>query len=330
MKEWMTADNSRQRFNLATMSGVFPGTRTQVYQRVRLQPLWQQTSGPIWAQVLWYREPRSCLVFCQNEAGEWASEPVVRVEAEADRMHLALTAALAEQGWQLAGCGTCRWWQPSNATTPDGLAAGLCQVAEATPLALQSSLALSCPHWEPAPAGNAEVAPVQVDPVAPLDKIAEVSESKVWGWAHVWRLILRWLRLARSPQQRQTLAERSGVGAGTEPCFACQGRIANLGALAVETADSDTQTYSIWRCRSCFTTYLNDWIDRWVRLDSLETEERYYRLAPAEAQALLHVLDGVEGGEHPAGRRQRTAQQAQFLQFLAQRSPLSHQIRQGR
>ena len=32
----MGGSENRQRFNLATMSGVFPGTRTMVYQRVRL------------------------------------------------------------------------------------------------------------------------------------------------------------------------------------------------------------------------------------------------------------------------------------------------------
>ena len=79
------------------------------------------------------------------------------------------------------------------------------------------------------------------------------------------------------------LIERSGVGAGTEPCFACQGRIANLGALAVATPEGDKQTFSVWRCRSCYTYYLNDWIDRWERTDSLETEESYYRLCPTEA-----------------------------------------------
>lgn len=330
MKERMTGEHSHQRFNLETMSGIFPGTRTQVYQRVRLQPLRQQTSGPIWAQIFWYENPHSCVVFLQTEAGEWASEPLVRVEAEATTIHHALAITLAEHGWQLTSCGTCRWWQRSDTITPDGLAAGLCQVAEETPLALQSSLALLCPHWTQNAGEHAEPPPVQVKPVAPLTKIAEISESKLRGWARIRWLVLRKLRLLRTTPSTSQPTERSGVGAGTEPCFACQGRIANLGALAVETADSDVQTYSIWRCRNCFTTYLNDWIDRWVRLDSLETEESYYRLAPAEAQQMLQVIEGVEGAEHPGGRRQRTAQQAQFQQFLAQRSPLSHQIRQGR
>ena len=124
--------------------------------------------------------------------------------------------------------------------------------------------------------------------------------------------------------------ERSGVGAGTEPCFACQGRIANLGALAVATPEGDKQTFSIWRCRACYTYYLNDWIDRWERTDSLETEERYYRLAPAEALAILAVIDNVVHGEHPARRHERGAERAWLLAFIGARAELSHQIRQGR
>jgi hypothetical protein len=126
------------------------------------------------------------------------------------------------------------------------------------------------------------------------------------------------------------VVERSGVGAGTESCFACQGRIANLGALAVATPEGDRQTFSIWRCRNCYTYYLNDWIDRWERTDSLETEETYYRLAPAEAFEALAVIDGVVHAEHPARRHERDAQRRWMLAYLDRRTPLSHQIKQGR
>lgn len=75
------------------------------------------------------------------------------------------------------------------------------------------------------------------------------------------------------PLWEDRIVERSGVGVGTTPCFACQGRIANLGALAVATPEGDKQTFSIWRCRTCYTCYLNDLIDRaGRRTDSLETE----------------------------------------------------------
>ena len=92
----------------------------------------------------------------------------------------------------------------------------------------------------------------------------------------------------------------------------------------------DKQTFSIWRCRNCYTYYLNDWIDRWERTDSLETEERYYRLAPAEALAVLAVIDNVVDAEHPARRHERGAQRAWLLAFIGARAQLSHQIRQGR
>jgi hypothetical protein len=126
------------------------------------------------------------------------------------------------------------------------------------------------------------------------------------------------------------IVERSGVGAGTEPCFACQGRIANLGALAVASPEGDKQTFSVWRCRQCFTYYLNDWIDRWERTDSLETEETYYRLAPQEALEMLAVIDGVVDAEHPARRHERGAERAWMVDFIGAREPLSHQVKQGR
>ncbi len=126
------------------------------------------------------------------------------------------------------------------------------------------------------------------------------------------------------------LVERSGVGAGTEPCFVCQGRIANLGALAVASPEGDKQTYSVWRCRHCYTYYLNDWIDRWERTDSLETEESYYRLAPQEALEILQVIDGVVDAEHPARRHEREGERTWMLQFLGERPKLSHQIKLGR
>jgi hypothetical protein len=162
-----------------------------------------------------------------------------------------------------------------------------------------------------------------------MRKVAEISESKLRFWAR-WRNRLgRWLWPARRKEDEAFL-ERSGVGAGTEPCFVCQGRVANLGALAVETPDGDRQTFSIWRCRNCYTTYLNDWIDRWERLDSLDIEESYYRIAPYEALDLLRFINNVAGGEHPGRRRERSTQRSRLLQFIDGRPPLSHQVRQGR
>ncbi|MEZ4634031.1 MAG: hypothetical protein R2856_03475 [Caldilineaceae bacterium] len=70
--------------------------------------------------------------------------------------------------------------------------------------------------------------------------------------------------------------------------------------------------------------------DRWERLDSLETEEIYYRLTPVEAVELLALFDNVIGGEHPAGRRDRMEQRHWLEKFTENRPRVSHQIRQGR
>ena len=51
-----------QLFNLATMSGVFPGTHTMVYQRVRLQPATPPDAPVRWARIQWYDDPPSCTV----------------------------------------------------------------------------------------------------------------------------------------------------------------------------------------------------------------------------------------------------------------------------
>jgi hypothetical protein len=325
-----------QRFNLETMSGVFPGTRTAVFQRVRLWPRHKPAAGPIWAQILWTDEPFVCLVYRQDDAGRPILPPLVQLDAPSGVVHEQLAAALAEVGWFAQSCGSCRFWQATTAQSADGLRAGVCRVVPEVDLppelALQSALALDCPRWA---AVDETVAAVEIATAAlapgPLPKIAEISESKLKFWPRLQRRVQRWFHGERStPRWAERLVERSGVGAGTESCFACQGRIANLGALAVATPEGDTQTFSIWRCRSCFTLYLNDWIDRWVRLESLETEERYYRIAPAEALELLAVIEGVAGAEHPGRRHERTAQRLHFVNFLANRTPLSYQIRQGR
>ncbi|HXF61351.1 MAG TPA: hypothetical protein VNK95_07030, partial [Caldilineaceae bacterium] len=77
-------------------------------------------------------------------------------------------------------------------------------------------------------------------------------------------------------------------------------------------------------------TYFNDWIDRWERLESLETEERYFRIAPAEADLALTLIHSEPGGDHPAGRAARDHLRGQLLALVAGHEPLSHQVRQGR
>lgn len=334
-----------QLFNLATMSGVFPGTRTMVYQRVRLAPLTQvdDATSLHWARILWYTAPPACVVEMETNATTGSpAMPLVRIVApEPTSLSAVLREALAAAGWRLVTCGGCTHWRLHTARTPDDLSTGLCtwrRRAESLPDALtaQSLLALPCDHWQIADATASTAAHAHTGPpttLAPIRKRAEQESDERWTLAGQLR---RWLRRPASPvvapvrTWEERVIERSGVGAGAEPCFACQGRIANLGALAVATPEGDKQTFSIWRCRNCFTYYLNDWIDRWERTDNLETEERYYRLSPAEALEVLAVIDNVVHAEHPARRHERDAQRNWMLEFIDGRALLSHQIRQGR
>jgi hypothetical protein len=362
---------SFERFNLETMSGVFPGVRTRVYQRVRLMPLEAPLTTDLtteaaprqptrWARILWYEEPPSCVVELEarhgiekEEVPEGRPIPLLRIpNPDLKRFLLQLQEALAATGWRLMTCGSCMHWRPLHARTEDGLAVGRCiwrksaeqnayASASVIQLSAQSMLALDCIHWRPAAnpqmdsaAPSLQNETLQSGTIAPMRRHAEQESDERWTWLGRLR---RWLRrssqLADQPSGRpweERMVERSGVGAGTEPCFACQGKIANLGALTVETPEGDKQTFSVWRCRTCYTYYLNDWIDRWERTESLETEERFYRLTPAEALEILAVIDNVVDAEHPARRHERSAQRNWMVAFIAEHPTLSHQIRQGR
>ena len=331
-----------QLFNLATMSGVFPGTRTMVYQRVRLRLL-RDEQVTAWARLLWYDDPPSCVVEVEErvDGGDVQMTPLLRIpDPGGAGFGSTLREALAAAGWQMLACGSCAHWQPlAAALTSERLATGACDqrgAEEEFPplLAVQSLLALSCRQWQPGAGQIQTQASSPVVEIAPMPKRAERESDERWTLAGQVR---RWLGRKEKPAGETAstswadrVVERSGVGAGTEPCFACQGRIANLGALAVATPEGDKQTFSVWRCRQCYTYYLNDWIDRWERTDNLETEERYYRLSPAEALEVLAVIENVVHAEHPARRHERDAQRQWMLDFLGSRPVLSHQIRQGR
>ena len=327
-------------FNLETMSGVFPGTRTQVYQRVRLTPIDGSGAPPCWGQILWYDDPPSCVVHRQettNEGVAWL--PVARIPAPTDEtFDQQLQDALAAAGWRMEVCGTCRHWRAGKSDDSAMPPRGLCLLEQAqaagdhTPgvLAVQSHLALRCEHWQAA--AKTVGLPVDVLPSGALPLAAQTSDSKKRGWARIRvnaQKLLRRRGSARAPLAER-LMERSGVGAGTEPCFVCQGRIANLAALAVESDEGDKETFSVWRCRVCFTLYLSDWVDRWERLESLETEETIYRLAPVEALAMLTIIDGVVGGDHPGRRSERNALRERIKNQIRGKMPLSHMVKQGR
>jgi hypothetical protein len=352
---------SFQLFNLDTMSGVFPGTRTMVFQRVRVR-LHAASDAPAapaaWARLLWYDDPAACVV-------ELNDTPLLRIpNPQGKDFGIRLQAGLAAAGYELLACGSCTFWQASAAVTHAGLTLGRCTWQDATGaqaslpssaagegtggdacvpvapdvLALQSLLALDCSHWQLAQEPAA--APLPADPsqagATPptIPMRAERESDERWSWwgrlRRSWRGRPRSVETPAPVRWEDKIVERSGLGAGTEPCFACQGRIANLGALAVASPEGDKQTFSVWRCRLCCTYYLNDWIDRWERTDSLETEETYYRLAPYEALAILAVIDNVVDADHPARRHERGAQRAWMQQFLNGRPVLSHQIKQGR
>lgn len=330
------AETTFHLFNLNTMSGVHPGSRTAMMQRIRLLPLPSNPHGSQWARLLWYASPPSCVLYLQAEGVEqWQEAPLVRIENPLTDHQFAQTlkAALAAVGWQPFTCGTCCHWQElRNARSEEELPLGRCSwettdsrslVSVPETLRQQVVLAMGCPAWR---AADEASTPLSVPQAA-----THVEEAKTVNfWAQLRAKLRRNRPENKRPSWGERIVERSGVGAGTEPCFACQGRIANLGALTVATDEDDKRTFSIWRCRRCHTFYLNDWIDRWERLDSLETEESYYRLAPVEAIEILALFEGVAGGEHPAGRRSRTEQRQWLEAFVQNRPRLSHQIRQGR
>jgi len=332
------------RFNLATMSGVFPGTRTQTYQRLQLVRIDQPSSAVqpeqrAWLQLLWYDEPATCVGYLLTGTGEVPAVLFELADPQSADFLGRLQATLADHGWQLRSCGGCHFWQPLTSQQEDGLPLGVCrwQAAQGTlavppQLTYQSGLALACTQWQLATTSTIAHPTAAIPPLA-LRRAAESAEIRLSLWQRLWR---RWRQRRGQPSKRTAaewatqLVERSGVGAGTENCFVCQGRIANLGALTVASAENDKETYSVWRCRACYTFYLNDWVDRWERLDNLETEERYYRIAPAEALTLLMRMEEVQGGEHPNRRHERQAQRQFFTEFMANHLVLSHQIRQGR
>lgn len=342
----MTNDNPFYLFNTKTMSGIHPGSRTAQAHIIRLQSRKggqdDGQSAPGWARILWPGEDGDAEVYWLENGRGWAEQPALRLSGVSGVEPVAaLVGALTAAGQSPLVCATCRWWQPitgkanpegtnPDGTNPDGIPLGLCSwadesvVAQAAGNREQSALALECPHWQ-----TGEQMPAPPAPSAPTIAPAE----PVGWWVGLWKRFSG-KENALPPVAADAIAERSGVGAGTERCLACHGRIANLGALTV-AAEGDDQlddkrTISVWRCRLCYTFYLNDWIDRWERLDSLETEESYYRIAPGEALGLLALFRQTSSGEHPKERHSRGAQRAQVDAFLAGRFRLLHQIKQGR
>ena len=327
-----------QNFNLDTMSGVYPGSRTMVYQRLRLH---RPVDGDIdpaaqWYQLQWYTDPDAATLLRLNADAPVPATTITLPDPRPANLVPRLHDALTQAELQADACYICRHWQPVETVTEDNLPAGRCSWNDAqqkTPLALaaQSALSLACEHFQRLEQPRAsDKQSSGVAPTAPrVLKSAELDPDRLRFWPRLWHR-LRHAGRKPNPNWADQILERSGVGAGTEPCPVCQGRLANLGALVVASPEGDKQTLSIWRCRSCFTTYFNDWIDRWERLDNLETEERYFRIAPAEAFTALSIIHATKGGDHPGRRADRRQQREQMLALVTNKQPLSHQIRQGR
>lgn len=324
----MTDDNTFHLFNLQTMSGVHPGSRTARVHILRLQASESAPDALRWGRLLWPDDRDEWAVYLQAGPG-WAETPFVQGSTPAGEDVLAgLLERLAAAGQKPLVCATCCRWQPIRGeATPGGIAVGLCTWTEtgnlpngAVPLRKQCGLAMACPHWQTG----------TQPPVRDVEPLAEEPAPLKEG---VWASLLRRVGLGRTRFGHVTVGgvvERSGVGAGTERCLACHGRIANLGALTVAANGDDRRTLSVWRCRLCHTFYLNDWVDRWERLDNLETEESYYRIAPMEGLALLSLFREAKGGEHPAERHSRGALRERVDAFLVGRPRLLHQMKQGR
>lgn len=327
-------DAQVDRFNLQTMSGVYPGTRTQIWQRIRLLPIDEahEDTRRAWALIYWYDDPPSAIVTLQG-AGE--TQPIRLVDFAAESIQPTLDAALQSLNLGAYVCGRCAHWRAGAGATVDGLALGACQLRrdEELPLLLagQSTLALGCVHWQERTLVRGKSASDSTLALRPLPKIAEISESKMKPLRRLQVRFKRWISPPQpAPDLEARLIERSGVGAGTEACPCCQGRIANLGALAVESNSGDKETLSVWRCRVCHVLLLSDWIDRWERADSLETEETIYRIAPVEAAEILALIATVTGGEHPRQRKERTVERDWIHAQVLDRDPLSHMVKQGR
>ncbi len=198
----------------------------------------------------------------------------------------ALQGVTAAHAWQVQACGACIYWHNQD-IDPSG-SVGRCSWPHPDPphtsSAVQNVLAAPCAHFA-VTAG--ETAPPPVVPAVPVVPLADTARP--W-WQRLWRQQPE----AAAPSSGRAagdLVERSGKRPGTIPCLACPGRMANLGAQKCRTHEGDERTFSVWRCRQCLGYYLNDWTDKWVRTDSLEMVDIYYRLAPEEALTCLSMIE---------------------------------------
>ncbi len=309
-------------FNLDSMSGVHPGRRAAIYQRLLVAPRKPAGSPAHWFRLSWDGLAPGPLFHPDGKAAA-VSLPEFRLTLSDSRQAGAeLAHELGRRGRSLHACTTCAFWREQPQATPDGIASGRCAYRpddiapdSAPELMRQSALSLACPHWV---AGGS---------AASLPPAGEAVSSKPAPSATgLWRRLAAFITGGQGRRERPAAfvlpAKTSAVG--TEPCFVCQGRIVRIGSTTFATPQNDKETFTVWRCHACFTTYLGDWIDRWVRTDSLETEEAFYRIAPAVAGDLLAAFEARRPGAVDGALETR-------LRALVQATePLSRQIKQGR
>ncbi len=117
-----------QPFNLETMSGVFPGTRTQIFQRLRLRSIAGDKGEMTWSQFLWFAQPPvAVLVRTIKEGTQLSDAPILELiqPLQGNFLHR-LEEAARSRGWQLEICGSCDAWQSLAERNPDGVPTGLC------------------------------------------------------------------------------------------------------------------------------------------------------------------------------------------------------------
>ena len=104
-----TMEERLQRFNPATMSGVFPGTCTITFERVRLAAHGKPGALTRWARISWYEDPPACTI--EMESARMTSTLVPLEEQGESPEHLSArleastrTRRESSIGWQPPGC----------------------------------------------------------------------------------------------------------------------------------------------------------------------------------------------------------------------------------
>lgn len=333
-------------FNLHTMSGIHPGRRSAVFQRLLVQQVDSSDSPALWLQVSWDGQPPGPAVHADRNSSEGSGITAFRLATpDPQKSYEALSGELKRVGFDLHACGACAFWDGMIGVTADGLPAGRCTypVNEAEPvlappaLAVQSAFSLACTHWTVGDKASAARISIGDAGDSPHTNSAIPAPSTPEGpkrrpapsqWQRLHSLLTRSKSNSSDSRSKPIALPKKVTAVGTEPCFVCQGRIARLDSHTIATQEGDNETFTVWRCHTCYTTYLGDWIDRWVRLDSLETQEAFYRIPPAVASDLLGQYQAAKAEREIPDARERL--ELRLRRLIAETEPLSRQLKQGR